>query len=332
MRGSSPDRETLMHRFRESHGVCRVPKICAHRRKSRARRVFFVLTLCGGIWWATGALENGYAVKEFDKAKRLFAARPPTLKRRNATVTLIKASLDESYIVSLANWVRSVEHLGDETCLLIDDDSYEARLRPKVRSYLNDKAYNRIRIIDVSAEFAPCSAQAKSEYCVRTKLSEEKPDGYKKMCRLWYSAVWKYLRRYDYVLRFDEDNILVHGQWPEDITYFGTVKCVPQDSADVTEGLTEFFWNSERRHYEKYYPYTNVMFVNVQWALTDITVQNMFRAVEDSNCICINRWGDLPLWGETLARLGVRPRVLHGWSYVHTSHGDNVLHDEPGSC
>ena len=123
------------------------------------------------------------------------------------------------------------------------------------------------------------------------------------MCRLWYSAVWKYLRRYDYVLRFDEDNILVHGQWLEDITYFGTVKCVPQDSADVTVGLTEFFWNSERRHYEKYYPYTNVMFVNVQWALTDITVQNMFRAVEDSNCICINRWGDLPLWGETLQDL-----------------------------
>ena len=330
MRGPSPDRESLMGRSRESLDVCFARMIRARRRKC-ARCVFVVLALCG-IGSAPSAIETRYAVEEVEKVTRIFAGGPSSVKHRNATVTLIKSSLEESYIESLAKWVRSVEHLSDEVCLLIDDASHEARLLPRLRSSLHEKLFNRIRIIDVSAEFAPCDAQATSEYCSRTELSEAKPDGYKRMCRLWYSGVWKYLKRYDYILRFDEDNLLVHGHWPEDIRHFGTVKCVHQDAADVTLGLTKFFWNSDRREHEKFYPYTNVMFVNVQWVLSDINLQYMFRAVERSNCICINRWGDLPLWGETLARLGVRPRVLHNWSYVHASHGDNLLHDDTSSC
>jgi len=104
------------------------------------------------------------------------------------------------------------------------------------------------------------------------------------------------------------------------------VKCESGDNPNVTNGLTETIWGREisRRRTEVYYPYTNVMFVNVQWILHEASLRNIFDTVEFSNCICINRWGDLPLWGETLGKLGVEIEVMRDWNYLHRSHGFEI--------
>ncbi len=151
------------------------------------------------------------------------------------------------------------------------------------------------------------------------------------MCRLWFSALWPYLTDYDFILRIDIDNKYLQGAWPTDVHYFGTVTCVSGDSGDVTVGLSETIWE----HYvqpQKRYPYTNVMFVNVTWATTDADLQSIFQRVEETSCICINRWGDLPLWGETLARLGLRPELMSGWEYSHASHGNFAVVSDGTRC
>jgi len=56
------------------------------------------------------SLKNGLG--RVQNAAHLLVDREGGAKRRNATVTLIESSLDEHYIISLANWVRSVEHLA----------------------------------------------------------------------------------------------------------------------------------------------------------------------------------------------------------------------------
>jgi len=162
-------------------------------------------------------------------------------------------------------------------------------------------------------------------------MSEQFGIGYKHMCRLWFSALWPYLTEYDFILRTDIDNKYLHGAWPTDIHYFGTVACVGEDSGDVTVGLSETIWKHLVQP-KKRYPYTNVMFVNVTWAATDMNLQKIFQRVEETSCICINRWGDLPLWGETLSRLGLRPELISGWKYTHTSHENITVVSDGSSC
>jgi len=151
------------------------------------------------------------------------------------------------------------------------------------------------------------------------------------MCRLWYSSLWPYLRDYDFILRFDIDNKYISGAWPSNIRYFGTVKCIDDDNSLVTVGLSETIWGHLWEYPEKKYPYTNVMFVNVNWAATNADLLDIFQQVEETNCVCINRWGDLPLWGETLSRLATQPEVMPGWKYSHKSH-DLIVESNASSC
>ena len=63
------------------------------------------------------------------------------------------------------------------------------------------------------------------------------------------------------------------------------------------------------------------MFVQVKWAFSDVALIEIFDRVEETNCICINRWGDLVLWGDTLRVIEKRAVIMSNWSYYHGSHG-----------
>lgn len=262
----------------------------------------------------------------------------------NATVTLVKPSQIESSLLEILQWIEDIEHLAHHVCILTESSRHSAWLHAALDAKLTAQLRERVRVIDVSVEFERCAEVApSSRVCQQTKRSRQFSIGYKHMCRLWFSAVWSYLNDYDFILRMDIDNKHLQGAWPTGIQYFGTVKCISEDSGDVTVGLSETVWEhyvqpQKRYPWERYvqpqkrYPYTNVMFVNVTWATTDEDLQSIFQRVEETNCICINRWGDLPLWGETLARLGLRPEVISGWKYSHASHRNVTIVSDGTRC
>lgn len=271
-------------------------------------------------------------------ASATHARQAPTPSRnlsseRNATVTLLQPRTDVEYMREVERWIASVERFGQDVVLLSENE-----VQRQVLSELTRRSTATVRVVSVEQEFAPCDYDSSIEsVCRRTRESDARSDGYKRMCRLWYSAVWKYLSEYNYVLRLDLDNTIVTGEWPENIHRFGTVKCVKRDSPDVTDGLSSFFGHEARSRWfqyrrERVYPYTNVMFINVQWVLSNGDLQKTFEAVERTNCICINRWGDLPLWGETLASLGYRPQIMEGWLYRHGTHRNKRIASNPASC
>lgn len=248
----------------------------------------------------------------------------------NATVTLVKSLYETGHTRQIVDWVLSVQHLSKSICILVDDGKYGSWLSAELQSSLTIELIHRIHIINVGREFTECDTE-------ETPLSSCKENnlyhnGYKRMCRLWYSAVWWYLRDFAFVLRFDLDNTYHRGTWPTHIVKFGTVLCQEGDHPDYTIGLKEAVWGEDVSDQRQiYYPYTNVMFLNVQWVLRDKRLQDIFNAVEASNCICINRWGDLPLWGETLSKLGVNIDIMRDWVYSHGSHNVNVV-GENSTC
>ena len=251
----------------------------------------------------------------------------------NATVTLLKSSISYNDLRDVIHRIYDVKHLAQHLCLLIEDPDHLAWLERGLEKTLPTQLRERVRLIDLSGEFTRCIAEPRaSEICHETKVSKLFSTGYRHMCRIWYSALWQHMKDYDFILRFDIDNKIIIGTWPTNIRHFGTVKCVRDDNPLVTVGLSKTIWGNLKEHSEKIYPYTNVMFVNVRWATTNADLLDIFQRVEDSNCVCINRWGDLPLWGETLSRLGELPEVMPGWKYAHKSHGSTIVESDTSSC
>jgi len=134
------------------------------------------------------------------------------------------------------------------------------------------------------------------------------------MCRLWYSDVWALFKNYDVVIRVDSDiSIKKAGAFTTDTLSSPHIK--GPDSAFVTEGMVTLFGATASRN-----PYTNVMVANMTWIRSDRNLHMWFALVKATNCICQNRWGDLPLWGNTLAALKIDLHALPGWAYRHGSH------------
>lgn len=117
------------------------------------------------------------------------------------------------------------------------------------------------------------------------------------------------------------------------------------DAHAVTIGMTQLFgleqltdsavWDRHKRVWLENRrgtwnsPYTNVMLVNVRWA-RDNPAQRWFNRVDATGCVFRNRWGDLPLWGATMAAMGIPRYTLSGWAYTHGSHGRHCACDVRG--
>ena len=241
----------------------------------------------------------------------------------NATVTLVRSLNTDKHVTEVAAWVRAVQHLAPYMCILVDSESYGVWLASALSEQILAETMENVRIINVAGEFSACNTRpAPGSKCVENNYFSH---GYKRMCRLWYSAVWSYLSDYEYILRFDLDNVYGRGDWPVNIEHVGTVTCIDGDNSNYMVGLKETLWGPDiARRGRSPYPYTNVFFVNVQWVLHEPRLRHLFDLVDESNCVCVNRWGDLPLWGESLSKLGIRVRIMQDWAYLHGSHNSEI--------
>jgi hypothetical protein len=139
------------------------------------------------------------------------------------------------------------------------------------------------------------------------------PINYRHMCSFWFVDFWKYVEEYDMILRIDEDCIInchipeifhmlqdktaIYGAWTKDKPF-------------VTQGLNQFtrmFLQDQLKTdismippHNPSGPYTNVFALHLPSLRENQLLQEYIKQVEASNHIYIFRWGDLPLWGETL--------------------------------
>lgn len=163
-------------------------------------------------------------------------------------------------------------------------------------------------------------------------ISEVWVGGYEAMCRFQAFDVWNYCREFDYIMRIDEDCIILKCEHdPFDLiaknvylrsVYFAeshseTNATLPQRIEELTGAKKEDFYNDK-------FVYTNVSVSSVQFWL-EPKMNELLKTISCSNEQLENRWGDLPVLGSLLNIFAVgRVGYIKGLSYRHLSH-NNVI-------
>jgi hypothetical protein len=174
--------------------------------------------------------------------------------------------------------------------------------------------------------------------CPETKLSSSFSMGYKNMCHFWSIGFLEYLKNYHYIIRIDEDCFLdkmdsnIINQYISDKIYFSSPFHVNDDNPDVIIGLDNLVENFIRKNnIEKqsetlWFPYTNMMIVDVSYFSKNENVLKLLQEIDDSDCIFNNRWGDLPIWGYILTYLIPKENYFENKSikYYHSSHHSQI--------
>jgi hypothetical protein len=183
------------------------------------------------------------------------------------------------------------------------------------RNYIKQSSPITCKFIPVQSEFQPIGGLT-SSYCHETDLSKEFSEGYRNMCKFWFTGFFKYTFQYDKVIRFDEDCELV-DEIPSD--YFDTMG-MPYVTASVypewdgvmvgakafyddfcdSNGIEEKNWEHAQNT-----PNTNFVCMRPRYFHNDQMFKKFEKAALQTNCIQINRWGDSILWSMALHMTGL---------------------------
>ena len=133
--------------------------------------------------------------------------------------------------------------------------------------------------------------------------------GYRNMCNFWFCNFWKYVEKYNKILRIDEDCLyfkdhsIVFDILEDKVARFGWRGT---DEEYVTKGMNSFTLKFLKENginaLPKYPdgPYTNVIGLNLNLLRKNDLLHKYIKTIYLSNNIYIYRWGDLSLWGEVL--------------------------------
>ncbi len=155
--------------------------------------------------------------------------------------------------------------------------------------------------------------------------------GYRAMCHWWFIDVWHHLHDFDFVLRFDVDCLVTElnhhplalwQYWLSTEAFISPNRGRILDATSATVGLSDLAQDYANQHGLVHsprpeLPYTNVMGFRTDWAAQFSGFQ---RAVDESNCIFADRWGDLPLYGALLDLQDIPIANPCGLTYFHNSH------------
>lgn len=203
-----------------------------------------------------------------------------------------------------------------------------------------------IIFVNISRVFHHFNLVSNSQ-CPPTSLSNSFAPGYKSMCYFWFIGFKEYVREYDWMLRLDADCTLRRDcrkkiyNMPEQVHFASTKwsslkesghadQISEKEEGPVVVGLRnftiEFAINNNIPGYINSWeaPYSNVMYINLNWLRNHTVINNYMVAVEKSGCIYANRWGDLPLWGAAILLAREQTAGLNV-SYHHGSHNTDVV-------
>lgn len=163
-----------------------------------------------------------------------------------------------------------------------------------------------IKFVDVSDVFKKEDIEHKMSHA----LGATRRLGYRNMCNFWFCDFWKYVEKYNKIIRIDEDVIYKNNVIDMFSFIENRVACYGSWQGDcqiATIGLGNFtinyfkeVLNKEIKSFPQGGPYTNVFGLNLELFRKKTELFGFIKAIYDSNNIYIHRWGDLPLWGIAL--------------------------------
>jgi hypothetical protein len=261
-------------------------------------------------------------------------------QKKNAIVVLTKGygTLDEYQLL-----LRRNQAIYDNFYSLLPDKSnidvvifHEGNISQDHQDHIQNATQLMPMVFKIVTFLTPAIEQANA-FCYSTELSEQFSVGYKNMCRFWSVGIFEHMAQYEYVIRIDEDCILqtmdasVLTKYSGSGIMFASPSWIGEDTSDVIIGMHEFFRNYQmdlQRSVPN--PYTNFMIINVPYFAAHQEIQRCLADVDRTNCIFVNRWGDMPLWGYILAvfvtNRGENKILLEDKdiSYYHGSHDAKV--------
>ena len=134
--------------------------------------------------------------------------------------------------------------------------------------------------------------------------------GYRNMCNFWFCNFWKYLKEYDKILRIDED-CYYYSDYNKVFKLLNNKVFVyggrTGDKDFVTKGLNNFTLDfMKQNNIKNIYrrspsgPLTHVIGINLDRCRKNTLLTKYISSIKTSNNIYVYRWGDLPLWGESI--------------------------------
>lgn len=232
---------------------------------------------------------------------------------RVAIATLIRTKKDFEYR-ELIRRNRSLNNLAEKYSNLEFLIFHEDDLTIDDKLFIQTCTDYPIKFISVQEEFKPIDV-TESDYCYETELSKEFGDGYRNMCKFWFTGFFKYTEEYDKVIRFDEDCVLQEDIPADYFEVMGEpyrVATKYHDPEDVNVGLKAFYDGFCEEHnlpitWENTYniPYTNFVIFRPAYFKNNSLFNQFVDAVHNSHCIEVNRWGDSSVWALALHILGI---------------------------
>lgn len=223
---------------------------------------------------------------------------------------------------------------------------HEGNLSPAHQQYIQDATPELpIKFVDVGEVFREYK-DVDVPICPKNKMvSMMFGPGYYSMCFFWFLRFDRYLTNYDWMLRLDDDCILVKNvqfhvkEMPNTVHFAsslwvnlaeGTSDAIrPKDEGGVVVGMRNLTiqFAQEQNLFQDIHswhaPYTNAMYIDLRWLRNHSVIQKYRQRVEESQCIYSNRWGDLPLWGAAIY-LSKEPRYHLRLPYFHGTHNTLV--------
>jgi hypothetical protein len=252
-----------------------------------------------------------------------------------AVATLTRGFADRPGYDPLIKRNHSIE---EHVCGVLRPDVlifHESNVTNEDKEYIQSKTTMPLIFVNVDVDFRSRQYASSTEHCKTTSLSESFSMGYKNMCKFWFDGFLKHTVKYDYVIRIDEDCTLI--SWPGDLIdvmkgrniRIASANIHESDSADVIVGLESLVKSKfpDRSIDMNKLPYTNLIIFDVEFFRNSIEFVKFASMINETNCIYINRWGDMPLWGMAIqALLSSKDDVLEDKriKYRHGSHNLDV--------
>jgi hypothetical protein len=158
---------------------------------------------------------------------------------------------------------------------------------------------------------------------------------YRHMCSFWFINFFNAVENYDKLLRIDEDCYIdsnIDAIFLDLTSYVFVCGTIIVDSPHVTMGLNKFTLDFMNKHTEFTFktevpkksdgPYTNLFGLSLDIIRKNEAFNLYNDEVDRSDMIYIQRWGDLPLWGEAISYIFGNDtlKVDTSIKYFHGSH------------
>ena len=164
--------------------------------------------------------------------------------------------------------------------------------------------------------------------------------GYRHMCSFWFINFFEIVKKYDKLLRIDEDCFIdsnIDDIFLQLNKYIFVSATICSDVDFATRGLNDFslhflFKNKEDFAFKTFIPkspfgpYTNLIGFDLNKVINNNAFQKYKNEIDNSNMIYKRRWGDMPLWGEAIYYFFGEDllKIDHTIKYFHESHNNYI--------